>query len=295
MAIENESTSVSRKRLIQSENSFRKALNMAPKDPFCYQGLARLYLSWAEKSEDQSEITDYISKAEDVINEGLKKVVLRDKLWIESAKIQEFLGDHPGYLRNLERAVSETPGSIIARYILGRAYRFEKEYEKAVKVLKPIITDYPDQFRSYVEYALSLHHSGGSYEECIATLRLSALYGYGDPRFIAVLGGLCFLNKNYAAAERVFDKSVKRDFTVTETNRIQFRPVDISLQTPYIVNGKVISVRAGYAFIESDDFPKPIICPGSKFRGILMNKGLKVRHELAFTPNGPVADNIMTI
>ena len=50
-------------------------------------------------------------------------------LWIESAKIQKFLGDNPGYIRNLERAILEAPQSIVARYILGRAYRFESKWE----------------------------------------------------------------------------------------------------------------------------------------------------------------------
>ena len=289
MAIENDSPSIARKRMIQSENSYKKALNMAPKDPFCYQGLAQLYLSWAEKCTDQSEITDYISKAESIIDDGLKKVTYRDKLWIESAKIQEYIGNHPGYIKNLERAIIEAPDSIVARYILGRAYRFEKDYKKAVEVLKPIIINHPDEYRSYVEYAFSLHYSGGSYDECIATLRLSTLYGYSDPRFIAVLGGLHFLNKEYTDSDRVFEESTKRDFTVTETNRIQFYPLDSTLNNFFKVKGKVTIVKAGHSYIDSDIFPKPIICPGSKYKGVLMQKGLEVEYQLVFTAKGPLA------
>lgn len=292
MALETDSISLARKRMVQSENSLRKGLNMAPKDPYCYQGLAQLYIGWAEKCEDQSEITDYISKAEEVINDGLKKCRYRDKLWIESAKIQKFLGDNPGYIRNLERAVSEVPESIVARYILGRAYRFERKFKESVDILKPIIKDHPDEFRSFVEYALSLHYSGGDYNECIATLRLSTLYGYGDPRFIAVLGGLHFINEEYSEADKIFDESSKNDFTIDELNRIQFRPLEKNLKGRYTVNGMVVSVKAGYALIVSDNFPKPIICPGSKYRGILLNKNQRVSYELAFTAKGPIVENI---
>jgi hypothetical protein len=47
-----------------------------------------------------------------------------------------------------------------------------------------------------------------------------------------------------------------------------------------------------YAIVESDNLPSGIICPGSKYRGVIMNKGLKVNFELAFTAKGPVAENI---
>lgn len=292
MALENDSVSIARKRMIQSENSYKKALNMTPKDPYCYQGLAQLYLAWAEICLDQSEVTEYISKAETIINEGLKKVNYRDKLWIESAKIQEFLGNHPGYIKNLERAIIETPISIVGRYLLGRTYRFEKKYKKAIEVLKPIIIDYPDEFRSYVEYALSLHYSGSSYAECIATLRLSKLYGYSDPRYIAVLGGLYYLNNEFSNSENVFEEAIKRDFTVTEINRVQFEPFDSTLKHHYTVNGKIATVKAGYSLIESNIFPAPVICPGSKYKGILMTKGINVKYQLAFTAKGPIAINI---
>jgi len=300
MAMENDSIPIARKRMIQSENSYKKALRMAPKDPYCYQGLAQLYLNWAEKCTDKSEVADYISKAESIIDKGLRKVTYRDKLWIESANIQKFLGDHPRYITHLERAIIETPSSIVARYILGRAYRFEKKYKKAVEVLKPIIADYPDEFRCYVEYAMSLHYcSGQAYDECIATLRLSTLYGYSDPRFIALLGGLYFLNKEFTNADRVFEEATKRDFTVTETNQVQFKPVDkpadSNLMNYFYVKGKVVAVKAGYSLLESENFPKPIICPGSKYRGVLMIKDLKVKFQLAFTAKGPIAIDIQNI
>jgi len=296
MALENDSIPVARKRMVQSENSYKKALRMAPKDPFCYQGLAQLYLNWAkEKCIDKSEVTDYISKAESIIDEGLRKVTYREKLWIESAKIQKFLGDHPGYIKNLERAIIETPGSIVARYILGRAYRSKKEYTKAIEVLKPIITDYPDEFRSHVEYAMSLHYSGGTYDECIATLRLSTLYGYSDPRFIALLGGLYFLNKKFTDADRVFEEVTKLNFTINDINRIQFEPVDSNLINHFSTKGKVVVVKAGYSLIECANFPKPILCPGSKYKGVLMSKDLEINFQLAFTAKGPISINIETL
>lgn len=295
MAMDDDSLSLARRRLIQSENSYRKALNLAVKDPYCYQGLARLYINWAEKIDDQDEITDYISKAENIITDGLRNCRYRDKLWIESAKVQEFLGNHPGYIKHLERAVFESPDSIVARYILGRTYRRQGDYRKAIEILEPVINNHPDEFRSYVEYALSMHLDGSSYKECIAVLRLSTLYGYRDPRYISILGGLYFLNGDFTGAETVFKESTKRNFTVMELNRVQFRPLNLRGTSPFTVEGEVIKVRAGYALIDSAMMPKPIVCPGSKYRGIVMKKNLRVSFRLSFSAKGPVAENIETL
>jgi hypothetical protein len=73
---------------------------------------------------------------------------------------------------------------------------------------------------------------------------------------------------------------------------IQFRPLDpINRQLPHRIKGHVISVKAGYSWIDSAGYPKSFLCPGSKYRGILMTKGLKLTFEPAFTAKGPIANN----
>ena len=292
MAMEIDSTDLARRRLIQSEAVFSQGISMAPRDHYCYQGLSELYLGWAKRCDSEAEAADYIAKAEGVISKGLREVRVRDGLWIESANVQSVLGNNPGYLSALEKAVMLTPGSIVARYLLGRAYRKEGRMMEAADVLKPVIINYPEEFRSYVEYAVVLRHMGRSYSECIAVLRQSTLYGYSDPRFIATLGGMLFMDSAFSEAEKVFDESDKRNFTVIELNTIQFRPIDPdNLNQPYQLRGRVQNVKAGYAWIESEGFPKPFLCPGSKFRGLLMQTGLRLRFEIVFNARGPIADN----
>lgn len=292
MALDIDSVDLARRRLIQSESSFNRGITMAPKDPYCYQGLSGLYLGWAKKCTSEAEATDYIAKAEGIINRGLKSVRVRDGLWIESANIQRLIGDNPGYLRALERAVEDTPGSIVGRYLLGRAYRKEERFEDAANVLKPIIEEHSDEFRSYVEYALVLLNMGKNYKDCIAVLQQSTLYGYSDPRFIATLGGMLFMDGSFSDADRIFNESSKRNFTVTEQNAIQFRPINPNnLGKPYRLRGSVVSVKAGYAWIESEGYPKAFLCPGSKFKGILMEVGLKLTFEPVFNAKGTLADN----
>lgn len=292
MVSELPSIDLARKRLIQSESNFNKSMNMGPKNSYCYQGLAQLYVEWAKKCGSDSEATDYIAKAEGIINEGLRMVRIRDSLWIESANIQRFLGDNPGYIKFLERAIQDRPTSIIARYLLGRIYRKEEKYDSAVNILTPVVQNHHDEFRSFVEYALSIYRLGKPLKECIAVLQQSTLYGYNDPRFITTLGGMLFLDGSFSESEKVFQESSNRNFTASEVNSIQFRPCDpLNLSDPLRLKGYVVIVKSGYALIESEGYPKPFLCPGSKFKGTLMEKGLNLTFQIVFNAKGPLADN----
>jgi hypothetical protein len=292
--LEIEGVDLARRRLAQSEASFRQALSMNHRDEYSFQGLAQLYLGWAKRNLTPEETADYIAKSEEVINEGLKVVRVRDGLWIESSNIQKFIGDHPSHLRSLEKAVRESPGSIVARYLLGRSYRKQNCPEKALDILEPIVKNYPDEFRSFVEYALCLVSLRKPYKNAIAILELSTLYGYSDPRFIATLGGMLFIDNNFSKAEHVFAESTKREFTSSEMNTIQFRPPDPhDPDNPLRIKGKVISVRTGHAILESPGYPN-FLCPGSKYKEVVMQPGLMVTFEAAFSAKGPVADRPMT-
>lgn len=296
LAFSIESQDLARRRMAQSESAYRQALSFYPKDEYSFQGLAQLYIGWAKRVESPEEASEYISRAEAVITEGLKVVNVRDGLWIESSNIQRLLGDYPQHIKELENAVKASPGSVIARYLLGRTYRKNGQYQDAIDVLTPNIKNYHDEFRSFVEYALSLVHLNKPYQKAIAILKLSTLYGLGDPRFIATLGGLLFLDKKFSEAENVFSESSKRQFTAKELNSTQFYPPDpLNPDLPLRLKGKVIIVKAGYALIEPQEYPKAILCPGSKFEGIIMEVGLELIFEPAFTAKGPIANNIKTI
>jgi tetratricopeptide (TPR) repeat protein len=284
-----DSIDIARRRLAQSEASFRRALSIYARDEYSYQGLARLYLGWAKRAPTPEEATEYISKAEGIISEGLRTVRIRDGLWIESSNIQAFLGNKPSHLKALETAVKTSPGSIIARYLLGKYYRKACRYQEALDVLYPVIKDHPEEFRSFVEYSVSLVHLNRPYREATSILNLSTLYGLSDPRFIATLGGMYFMDGSFSDAKNVFKKSSKREFTASELNTIQFYPPDPGNTNNRLhIKGKVIVVKAGYAMIESPGYPA-FLCPGSKFGGVVMEPGLKVTFEPAFTPKGPVA------
>lgn len=290
MALNDDSEEIRRKRLSQSEASFKQSLRMHEKDEYSYQGLAQLYLGWAKLSKQEDEKIEYITKAENIINEGLKKVRVGESLWIESANIQNFLGDQPSRIKDLERAVKDTPGSIISRYLLGRAYSQNGSYDKSIDILKPIIINNPEEYRPFIEYALSIIYLGKPYKEAIAVLNQSTLYGFSDPRYIATLGGLLFLDKQFSESERIFAEYLKRDINGIELHKIFFRPPDPNNSSEYLrIKGTVKMVRAGYSIIETAEFPE-FLCPGSKYYGLAMKEKMNITFVPAFTAKKRIAD-----
>jgi len=278
--------------LAQSEEEFRHCLNANNKDEYSYHGLATLYVEWAKRTSDPSEVADYLAKAEAVVNDGLRHVRVRDGLWIVSSQIQHILGNTPEYMQALVKAATGSSTSVVAKYLLGRAYRKSGDPQKAVEVLKPVIEAHTDEFRVCVEYARAMEALGESYAKCIAVLRLSTLYGLSDPLFIATLGGMMFLNGEFSPARELFAKSYKREFPAQELLRIHYRPRDpTALTKPLRLEGRVTSVKAGHAILDATGFPA-FICPGSKFGTVVMRTGLRVQFEPAFNAKGPLADRV---
>lgn len=202
LAFSLESVDIARRRLAQSEAEFRRCIALYNRDEYSYQGLAQLYLGWAKHAPSEEEAASYIAKAEEVITEGLKAVRDRESLWLVSSEIQKWLGDEPSHLQALVKAVAENPGSIISRYLLGRAYRKAGRLQDAKEVLYKVVSEHPDEFRACTEYARTLHQLGEPYPSSIAVLKMGSLYGLSDPRFVATLGGMLFMNGEFTEAKR---------------------------------------------------------------------------------------------
>src|SRR5439155_23519543 len=107
---------------------------------------------------------------------------------------------------------------------------------------------------------------------------------------IATLGGMYFMNRQFTEAERIFSESIRQEFSRSESYVVHFRPRDPNDKARASrLQGRVVEVRAGYAFIESRDYPR-VLCPGAKFGGLLMTRGMIVSFELCFSAKGPLAD-----
>lgn len=96
----------------------------------------------------------------------------------------------------------------------------------------------------------------------------------------------------FTAAQAVFDSS-RGSLTYRELNRIEYRPRFGNESTPQL-EGAVISVRSGYAFIQCPGYPD-FFWPGTRFGAVEVRRGLKVRFKPAFTARGGVAVDAYTV
>ena len=292
LALNAESIEIGRRRLAQSEAAFRTARNLSQRDPYPYQGLADLYLGWAKRvgsADLDGEVVDYVAKAEEVIGEGLKVARDREGLWIISAEIQKWMGDQPGAIVGLQKAVAENPGSTVARYLLARIYCRMGHADRAVDLLRPVIERDPKEFRPCLEYSLALLDLGEPYVRVIATLRLSTLYGFRDARFIAVLDSCLVMNGDLTEADRIFRQSQKRSFSYHELRRAWFKPrKQPGSPEPLSLQGSFVRVGPGYGFIRCPRYPD-FYFAGSRVGRLRLSRGLTVEFQLAFSARGPEA------
>jgi hypothetical protein len=173
---------------------------------------------------------------------------------------------------------------------LGRTYRRGGDPEKGREVLQPLVAEHPEEFRACIELAGCLSDLHEPLEKSIAVLRLGALHGYSDPRFIATLGGMLFLNGQFTDADQVFEKSLKLGLATGDLHRIEFKPHEAADPSrPLKLSGTVAGVKNGYAFIDVAGYPR-LLSPGGRWFGTRMHRGLNVECSIVFTPKGVIAD-----
>ena len=224
LALQAENIEIGRRRLVQAEDTLRKTLNISPRDAYSHHALATLYLDWAKHSKIDEESATYLTKAEEAVGLGIHDCKEKDALWIVSAEIQEWIGNQPSRIKALETAVQVNPGSIFARHVLGRAYRNLGKNDKALEVLGPTIKHHTNEFRSFIEYSLAMLALGKPLREIIAVLEIASITGLSDAWYIAHLGGMHFLNKNFQRAETVFSEAIKRELPPSNLNNVISTP-----------------------------------------------------------------------
>lgn len=294
MAIDQPSITLARKRLVQSESCFAEAIRRYDKDEYAWHGLAELYFEWAKRCDSEEEASEYIAKAEETIENALRRVHRRDHLLVMSAAINDYLGDRPGAVAALEDAVSSHPEGIVARYLLGRRYRRESRPADALIVLQPIIHTHFDEFRSFIEYCMAMIDLEFGYAQVAAVLQLSTRYGMRDARYIAMLGGVLFMDGKFSEAEEVFTTGQNQGFPAAEERAINFRPPNrLDPSQPLRFEGEIVSVKTGFSFIDVENYPR-FYFASSKLESVALFKGMKVTFEPGFNIRGPVADKVLT-
>jgi tetratricopeptide (TPR) repeat protein len=289
LALSLESLEIGRRRLAQAEGVLTQAISTSPRDEYSYHGLGSLYLGWARRVEDDEERALYLSRAEEAIAQGLRKVRQRESLYVLSSDIQQFVGDEPAAIRSLEKAIELHPESGIARFILARTRLRGGDPGAAIELLDPVLEKDPEDVRAATLYAHALDAAGSAYSTPAAILEQASLYGVKDPRFVATLGGMLFMNGQFSEAQEVFDNAISQEFTFEERLRVEFIPRGIDNPSePLRLDGRVASVKAGYAFIEARGYPS-FFCHSTKFGDVVMEPGKAVSFQPAFCVRGAVA------
>lgn len=286
MAMATPNIEIARRIYGQSEEAYNYALSMNERDEYCYQGLAQLYLGWAKRCQDDSEREITLNKCEEIVDFGLRKAKDKETIWICIAKIDEFLGNSDDKIKSLQKAVKNSTTSNRAKFLLARAYRLRENYDECIPLLEEIVYNEPLDYRSAIEYALAILESESeeSISKAIAVLQQSTLFGFTDSRFVSLLGGLLFLDKQFEKSKRVFNESKKHNFA--NSRSVMFKPEDVKLGQLY--KAKVQYVAAGYSLLSVAGFPD-IMCPGSKYNGIVLENKLEVQIRIEFTPSRPIA------
>ncbi|MBL8824098.1 MAG: SIR2 family protein [Planctomycetia bacterium] len=285
MTFASDNKDIAKKRLAQAESALREAMRLGPNDAYSYQSLAELYTIWAEKSVDEDERAIYISKAEEVIRDGLKNVNEREGLWIASAKVNRLLGDSPQVLANLSKART----SPVAMYLLARHYYSAGEIAKVIECLEPILKSDPNEFRSAVLLARAYAELRGDYRKGISVLRLSDLLGWRDPKYIATLGGMLMLAGESNDAADTFRKGSASRFTYSERNKINYRPnAPGQAGNRLTLQGKVLRHRFNriYVLLENSETAH-VKVPNPQ----LYQLGQSVSCEIGFSMSGLVIES----
>jgi tetratricopeptide (TPR) repeat protein len=280
------SREIARRRLHQSEAEFLTGLSA--RDSYFFRSLADLYMGWARRPDTApSEQAEYVAKAEEIISRGLRECRETESLLVASADIAQWVGDHPAALQALERAVEENPASILPRYLLGRMYQRDRRYQLAVDVLRPVIEQHSEEYRCALVYAKCQESLGEPLASAIGVLGLSTLYGYRDPYFIAMLGGMLTMTKQLGEAQNVFEESAKRAFTSEELHRVTYTPRATGGTGDARMTGTVTTVKASYAFVGVVGYPD-FIWTGNSFGGLKVRSGLKIQFAPGFSARGCV-------
>ena len=156
----------------------------------------------------------------------LRQAREKERLWLLSASVSDWLGDRPVALDALRRAVEAAPNGRLARYLLAEFQLRSNSVQEAHDTLEPLIEAEPDNYRACLLAALIRYRLGRPLQESIAVMGLATLSGLRDGRFLATYGGFLSLAGQKDEAERVFGLGRKLNLRFDQLNRVEFVPFE---------------------------------------------------------------------
>lgn len=290
LATGSDSLEVGRRYLGQSEQAFDAALAIDDRDEYSYQSLADLYLDWAKRVDTETERATYLAKAQETLAEGLEKGRELEHLYMMEARIEEYIGNTPGQLEALERALESSPASIHVRYLLGNALRVAGKPLESAEILGAGMQQEPSDPRLAYSYVKTLLTNGESISRCCSVLSLAKTRGLRDPAYVAAYSGLLKLNGEVALGEQLLSEANRRNFSATDIRRVMFIPGKFTTLPDLI--GIVTRVTPGYAFVNvpnRGDF----FFPGSRIKSRALDVGSMLCFVAGFTVRGGVVHRVI--
>lgn len=276
-----------RKWLAQAESAFLTCLRLAPRDEYAYASLAELYVGWAEKLEGQLDCLPYISKAEETVQDALTRVRETESIHVVAARIEAFVGDRPGQVAALRKAIAQNPRAVTARYLLGSALTRQGELQEALAELEAGLLLQPDHPRLARAYALAVEALADDLHKGIAVLAQAAYNGSRDHRFVALHGGMLEMIGEVQKSADVFREAKRRDWSVAAKHTIGYEP----LAPPW--SGRVASIKGGFAFLRVPGH-SDVFCSARTFPAGLSTES-EVSFNVVFTVRGPTAAQVRLI
>ena len=211
---------------------------------------------------------------------------LRESLYIVMSDVERYLGDEPGRLAALRRALAEAPQSPVALYLLGSVLLAKGNISEAVKVLTEGVRLHSEHPRMAVSCAIAMFRNGAKVEECVAVLNLARNVGASDPYFISVFAGMLVLEGHLSEADAVWTKARQRSFAPAERDRVYFAPTEPD--SAGWIAGRIAHVSPSFAFVKVAGYPD-VYC-GSKQVGYLaLARDQRVEVRVGFSARGPQA------
>ncbi|MBB3749860.1 tetratricopeptide (TPR) repeat protein [Mycolicibacterium sp. BK634] len=278
-----DSLEVGRRYLGQAEQAFDQALAIDERDEYSYQSLADVYLDWAKKVGNEDEQAIYLGKAQEALLDGLDKGRELEYLYVMESRIQSHIGDTPGQLGALRKALEAAPSSANVRYLLGSALRAAGLLDESESVLREGLSGNTADPRLALSYTKTLLMLDRGLPASIAILEMARARGLRDPAFIAAYGGLLRLNGDVTRAEQLLVDVRNKSFSARDQRKIVFVPSDFFDVGE--LSGVITHVAPGFAFVKVDSLGD-FFLPGSQMGNKALRLGTRVRFVAGFTIRG---------
>ena len=241
-------------------------------------------------------ITNLIREIDELLEEGLRRFPSDEQLKSEEARLAQNLKHQRRAQSALETAFNKNKGNAFVAVRLARFYQDSGDTQKAQNTLDECLRVNPTEKRAHLQYAKLLRKidESGYKDQIRSHLRKS--FSNGDSNYE---GQFWYARHHFLYGERDEYKKIYKDLkkaTMPPNKRREKRGfLENQEGKRVIIEGTVTQVSSDYCFIRTIEYKDNIFAHFTGFHEGVFEKlatGDRVKFWLAFTFNGPCADNV---